>query len=224
MKKALTILFVFVLFLAFTAVHADELTDVQQFGVLRLGIAPEYIPFVFFDQDGKLSGIDVALVEEISRRMGVKTEIVNMAFDGLIDSLEIGQVDMIGGAFSKTESRMERIDFTRVYYSGDAEFIGRADMQKPASVDLSSFRDLKIGVQKGTSFDQWIKTNLVGAGYVGVRNVYTYTTAADEMRRLTGKMSTWCCWTRIFMRGSIRVPGNIRCFMTDLRKKIMLSG
>lgn len=187
MKKSLIILFVFVLFLTFAAVHADELTDVQQSGVLRFGVAPEYIPFVFFDQNGKLSGIDVALVEEISRRMGVKIEIVNMAFDGLIDSLEIGQVDMIGGAFSKTDSRMERIDFTRIYYNGDAQFIGRADIQKPASVDLSSFRDLKIGVQKGTSFDQWVKTNLVGAGYVGVRNVYTYTNAADEMKALERK-------------------------------------
>ncbi len=184
---------IFALFLAvlvcfsFAAANADDLSDVKQAGVIRLGVAPEYIPFVLYDNSGNLSGIDVALIDEVARRMGVKVETVNMAFDGLIDSLEIGQVDIIGGAFSKTESRMERIDFTRVYYNGDAQFIVRADVQKPASVDFSSLRDMKIGVQKGTSFDQWIKTNLVGAGYVSVRNVYTYSTAADEMKALERK-------------------------------------
>ena len=187
MKKAAIIFLLFLMLFSFVAVHADDLTDVQQSGTMRLGIAPEYIPFVFYDKDGSLSGIDVALIDEIGRRMGVKIEMVNMAFDGLIDSLDIGQVDIIGGAFSKTDERMDRIDYTRVYYNGDAQFIGRTDLQKPTSVELSSFRDMKIGVQKGTSFDQWVKTNLVGAGYVSVRNVYTYSNAADEMKALDRK-------------------------------------
>ena len=187
MKKAISLLFVLLTVFTFAAAHADDLTDVQQSGVMRLGVSPEYIPFVFYDQDGSLTGIDVALIEEIGRRMGVRIEIVNMAFDGLIDSLKIGQVDIIGGALSRTEERLQLIDFTRVYYKNDAEFIGRIDLQKPAEVDLNSFRDLKIGVQKGTSFDQWVKTNLVGAGYVSPRNVYTYATASDEMKALDRK-------------------------------------
>lgn len=187
MKKVYSLLLALLVLCSFAAVQADDLTEVQQSGVMRLGIAPEYIPFVFFEEDGSLSGIDVALVEEIGRRMGVKIETVNMAFDGLIDSLNIGQVDIIGGAFSKTESRMELIDYTRAYYNGDAQFISRSDQPKPDPVELSSFHDLKIGVQKGTSFDQWIKTNLVGAGYVGVRNVFTYANAADEMKALDRK-------------------------------------
>ena len=187
MKKAIIVILVFLTLFSFAAVHADDLADVQKAGELCLGVAPEYIPFVFYDKDGNLSGIDVALIEEIGRRMGVKIRIINMAFDGLIDSLDIGQVDIIGGAFSKTEERMQRIDYTRVYYSNDAVFIARADLPKPESVDLSSFREMKIGVQKGTSFDQWVKTNLIGAGYASVRNVYTYSTAADEVKALDRK-------------------------------------
>ena len=187
MKKALILLLSLLTLLMFCSVYADDLADVQKAGVLRFGVPPEYIPFIIFDKDGNQSGIDIALMEEIGRRMGVKVETVNLAFDGMIDSLNIGQVDVIGGAFSKTDERMEKIDFTRVYYAGDAQFIGLATLTKPASVDLSSFRDLKIGVQKGTSFDQWIKTNLVGGGYVSVRNVYSYSSAADEMKALDRK-------------------------------------
>lgn len=187
MKKTIVLMIVLLMLMSFASVFADDLADVQQSGVLRFGIPPEYIPFIVMDENGNESGIDVALMQEIGRRMGVQVQIVNLAFDGMIDSLNIGQVDVIGGAFSKTAERMEKIDFTRVYYTGDAQFIGLTSLSKPATVDLASFRDMKIGVQKGTSFDQWIKTNLVGGGYVSVRNVYTYSTAADEMKALDRK-------------------------------------
>ena len=184
MKKSLMFLLVFILALTASAVLADDLTDVMNSGTLRMGVPPEYIPFVFFDDAGNNSGIDVALIQEVGRRMGVKVQVVNLAFDGMMDSLNLGQVDVIGGAFCKTDERLQQIDFTRVYYSGNAQFIGLADMPIPQTVTLESYRNYKIGVQKGTSFEQWIKTNLVSAGYVSPRNVYTYSTAADEMRAL----------------------------------------
>ena len=184
MKKVVFLFLILMMLSSFAAVSADDLEDVREAGEIRFGIAPEYLPFIYHDPKGELTGIDVALMEELGRRMGVSVKLVDMAFDGLMDSLDIGQVDIIGGALSKTGSRMERIDFTRVYYKGDARFVGSADLKKPETVDLSSFRDYKIGVQKGTSFDQWIKTNLVGAGYVSARNVYTYTNVTDAMNAL----------------------------------------
>ena len=163
MKKFLMILFGLLIVLTFTAVSADDLSDVQQSGTLRLGIPPDYIPFVFVDESGNNTGLDVALVQEIGRRMGVQVQVYNLAFDGMIDSLDLGQVDIIGGAFAKTDERAQLIDLTRTYYTGSAYFIGLSSLPKPETVTLESFRDLKIGVQKGTSFDQWVKTNLVGA-------------------------------------------------------------
>ena len=173
--------------LTFVTANADDLSDVQKAGVMRLGIPPEYIPFVFYDEAGNTTGIDVALVQEIGRRMNVQVEVINLAFDGMIDSLNLGQVDIIGGAFAKTEEREKQIDFTRVYYNGDSQFIALSSLPKPEAVTLDSFRDLKIGVQKGTSFDQWVKTNLVAAGYASARNVYSYSSAKDEMRALDRK-------------------------------------
>ena len=187
MKKYLMIFLVFVMALTFVSVNADDLSDVQKSGVLKLGVPPEYIPFVFFDEAGNTTGIDIALVQEIGRRMNVRVEVLNLAFDGMIDSLNLGQVDIIGGAFAKNEERQALIDFTRVYYNGDSQFIALSSLPKPQSVSMDSFRDLKIGVQKGTSFDQWIKTNLVAAGYVSPRNVYTFASASDEIRALDRK-------------------------------------
>lgn len=184
MKKLLFIFLILILSFSCSAAYADDLADVQSSGVLRLGVMQEYIPFVFTADDGSMTGMDVALVQEIGRRMNVRVQVVSMAFDGLIDALELGQIDMIGGAFAKTSEREEKIDFSRVYYAAESEFIGKTSLNRPQTVSMDSFRDLKIGVQKGTSFDQWVKTNLVNAGYVSTRNVYTYSSAADEMRAL----------------------------------------
>ena len=184
MKKLLLLSVLFLLALSCVPAFADDLADARKTGELRFGSAPDYIPFVFYDRTGTLTGIDIALINEVGRRMGLTITTVDIAFDGLIDALNLGQVDVIGGAFSRTDARRQLIDFTRVYYYGDAEFIGLASLQKPETVDYSSFRDLKIGVQKGTSFDQWVKSNLVSGGYVSTRNVFIYPSAAAEMKAL----------------------------------------
>ncbi len=189
MKKLL--IFIFVFLLSVTAVYSedtmDDLTLVQKEGVLRMGLAPEYIPFVFYEND-TLTGMDVALMEEIGRRMGVKVESIDIAFDGLIDSLNVGQIDVIGGGFSITERREQLLDLTQFYYTGRSEFIALKSLVKPAAVDLSSFSNLKIGVEKGTTFDDWVQTNLVKTGYVNSKNVSSYSDLQSAMKALDRKV------------------------------------
>ena len=184
MKKGFIFLFVLLVLLTAAAVQADDLADVMQNGVLRMGSSPEYIPFVFYNEDGTMDGIDIALIQEAARRMGVRVQTVDIAFDGLIDSLSIGQVDIIGRGMSRTPARQELIDFSRVYYKGEAQFIALASLPKPAAVDYSSFNNLRIGVQKATSFEQWIRDTLVSGGYVDLKNVYLYSNATDLVKGL----------------------------------------
>ena len=184
MKKTTIILLVLLTIFAAAAVQADDLADVMQNGVLRMGSSPEYVPFVFYDDNGNMTGIDIALIEEVGRRMGVNVRTLDIAFDGLIDSLEIGQVDIIGRGMSRTPERQKLIDFSRVYYKGEAQFIALASLPKPEAVDYSSFSGMRIGVQKATSFEQWIRDNLVSGGYVDLKNVYLYANAVDLMKGL----------------------------------------
>ncbi|MBR6089800.1 MAG: transporter substrate-binding domain-containing protein [Anaerolineaceae bacterium] len=181
MKKSIFVLFVVLVLLMAAAVQADDLSDVTRNGVLRMGSSPEYVPFVFYDENDVMTGMDIALIQEVARRMGVTVQTVDIAFDGLIDSLQIGQVDIIGRGMSKTEAREELIDFSNVYYKAQAQFIALATLPKPASVDNSSFSNLKIGVQKATSFEQWIRDNLVSGGYVDLKNVYLFSNAMELM-------------------------------------------
>ena len=217
MKKTCVILLM--LLLMFTAVQADDLADVKQAGELVFGVSPDYIPFVFYNQSGSLTGIDVALMEEVARRMQVELRTVDVAFDGILDALNIDQVDVIGGALSKTAERQELIDFTRIYYSGDAQFIGLSTLSIADPSSYESFRDLKIGVQKGTSFDQWVKTNLVSAGYADIRNVFAYSAAADEMRALDRKAVDLVLMDQDLYEQLYKSSGKYRTFYEGITKE-----
>lgn len=180
MKKYLLFVVMMICALAFSAVYADDLADVQAAGVLNFGTSPYYIPFAYYDDSGEMTGIDVALMQEIARRMGVSLKTVDIAFDGLTDALEVGQVDVIGGALTKNDERAQKIDFTRIYYNGSALFVSKAGKTAQGS-GYESFRNTKLGVEKGTSFEQWIRTNLVNPGIISTRNLYTYSKVSDAM-------------------------------------------
>lgn len=183
-KKSLLFFMIAVMLFAFTAVSADDLSDIKQVGVLRFGAPLEYIPFVYEDESGNPSGMDIALMEEICRRMGVRMQKISFARDGIIDALNIGQIDVIGGGLSKTDARAQRIDFTRTYYNGEAQFICPVSMSKPQIVNLDNFRGMKIGVVKGSSFQDWVLDNLVNTGIIAQNAVYTYSDSADGIKAM----------------------------------------
>ena len=178
MTKRISILFVVMaILLAVTSMSsaADQWTDIKNAGVLRFGVAPDYYPFVF-TEGTDLDGLDVALVKEMGSRLGVTVQPINMAFDGLIDSLLIGQVDLIGGGFSITDKRRESVDFTNAYYQAGGVILCRAGN----AVTEDTIRSAKLGVMKGTSFEQWVASNLLMGGKISPANIYTYS-KNDEM-------------------------------------------
>ncbi len=158
---------------------ADHWTDILNSGVIRFGVSSDYIPFVYTD-GLELDGLDIALVKEMGSRLGVTVVPVDMAFDGLIDALVIGQVDLIGGGFSITESRKELVDYTSAYYSAGGVLVCR----KGEEVREDTVHDARIGVMKGTSFEQWIASNLLMNGKISPINVYTYSKVAQVIDAL----------------------------------------
>ena len=157
----------------------DRWADIKSSGVLRFGAAPDFIPFVY-TEGTSLDGLDIALVREMGERLGVSVEPVNMAFDGLIDAVLLGQVDLIGGGFSITDSRAEVLDYTKPYYQAGGVLVCR----KGEEVNEGTISTARVGTMKGTSFEQWISSNLLMEGKVSPVNVFTYAAISDVMDAL----------------------------------------
>ncbi|MBZ7983818.1 transporter substrate-binding domain-containing protein [Campylobacter sp. RM12647] len=114
--------------------------------VVKVGISANYAPFDMM-VDGKLSGFDVDLVNEISKVANLKIEFVNMSFDGLIPSLVAGKINMIASGMSISERRMKNCDFSNPYFFGKTMYLKRKGDTFTTKEDL---KGVKTGVKLGT--------------------------------------------------------------------------
>ena len=156
----------------------DTWTRIQNEKTVRIGIDPSSPPFIADDGTGKLSGLDVALANEMANRWGVKIQWVYTGFDGLYDALNAKQFDMILSALPYNPNKTQDVYFTRAYFNGGPILIVRDD--DTTTNGLESLQNQFIAVELGTNGDavarKWQKRyNL---------QLRQYNTAQDALRAL----------------------------------------
>ncbi|MFS8542767.1 MAG: basic amino acid ABC transporter substrate-binding protein, partial [Limnochordales bacterium] len=118
--------------------------------VLRVGANVAYPPFEFVDEaTGEYAGFDMDLIREVGRRLGMRVEIINTAWEGIIPGLLAGHYDVIISAMTITDERAQAVDFTDPYFSTGQVIVVRADddrIQQPS--DLAG---KVVAVQIGTT-------------------------------------------------------------------------
>lgn len=182
MRKTLILLLM--LLLLVTPAGAGDLSDVKDAGVLRFGVSPDNYPFAFYDRNDELTGIDIKLMEAIADLMEVDLDVSDMSYESLTESLTIGQVDIIGGGFSKTESLKNKIGFSKIYYSTGSVFLSRHDLTLKEPLNAESFAGMKIGVRKGTGFEEWLRNDFLEKGAIQEKDIYTFGKIDDAVRAL----------------------------------------
>jgi ABC-type amino acid transport substrate-binding protein len=137
--------------------HAQTaLETVKQKGVLVAGSSAEYPPFEYV-ADGKLTGYDVDMAEEITRRMGVKVSWEKIDFKGIVAALTAKRVDVLITALTWTAERAQRIAFSDPYFDAGIGAI------MPQSSTIQKVEDLtgrKVGVQLGSSGERYVRDTL----------------------------------------------------------------
>ncbi len=131
----------------------DDLARVKAAGKLRVGTSGDYAPFAFYTQNFQLDGLDIALMRELARRIGVpQVEFQDFAFDGVLDALRLKQVDVAAAALTVTDQRMQTVDFTNYYYVGADGVVARADSNVPQITSAQGLIGRKVGVQRGSVY------------------------------------------------------------------------
>lgn len=83
--------------------------------VIRIATEGAYAPWNFVKPGGQLDGFEIELAHDLCDRMKAKCEISAHDWDGLIPSLNGGQIDAIMAGMSITPKRQEVIGFSRTY-------------------------------------------------------------------------------------------------------------
>lgn len=181
--------FVFALLVGSARVSAqapDPTNDWQRVkatGKILFGTSADYPPFEYYDSNFQLDGFDIALAKEIGKRMGVEVEFNDFAFSGLLDALQLGQVDAAISAISVTPDRHQLVDFSNLYYIGSDAALVRAGGDESFK-SATDFAGKKVGVQHGTTYQAWAQQNLVEAGVIPQENLIPYEDTNVMVRNL----------------------------------------
>ena len=145
---------------ALVVVAVLSLTGCQSQGkTLIVGTSADYEPFEYVDESGNYVGFDIGLMEEVATRLDMEIEWQDIAFDGLIGSLQSDKIDAIIAAMSATPEREEQVDFTKPYFIGaDAIIVAEGSgIEINKNEDMNGYR---VGVQSGTIQEEWVDANI----------------------------------------------------------------
>ena len=124
-------------------------------GVLTVATSPDFAPYEFYvvDENGEyqLAGFDMALAQYIADYLGLKLEVIPMDFDGTLAELAAKTVDLGMAGYSPDPARMDKMDFSDLYYEGGQAFVtvkDKADMF--TSLEDTNKAELTIGAQNGS--------------------------------------------------------------------------
>lgn len=163
MKKLLTLLFIGLFFVACTDSSQKQTNaKASENVVLRVGTSADYPPFEFLNDKNEISGFDIDLLDAISAKSGIKFEVQNIQFDGLIPALVSGKIDAAVSGMSATEARRKSVDFSEPYFKTEHLFVSNkgAGFKNKDSLDGK-----RVGAQVGTLQESFAK-QIAGVSFV----------------------------------------------------------
>lgn len=152
---------------------ATKIEQIKKDGKLIVGTSPDYPPFEFIiSEDGKskIVGADIELAQKFADKLGVKLEIKSMDFDSLLPALQSDVVDLVITGMTPDETRKKSVDFTDIYFTGkNGVIVKESDAGKVKSED--DLKKMKIGVQKGSTQEIYVKDQLKLTDYKALTSV-----------------------------------------------------
>jgi len=137
----------------------DSLANLRQRGEIRIANTQSSPPWSFIDDVNKPTGYDVAVAQEVAKRMGVpKVVFIADSFKNFVEGLKTDKYDLVMNDLTPTPERALQVDFSEPY--GVEEF---CIFLLDKNTDIHGREDLagkSVGVTAGTSNESWSRKHL----------------------------------------------------------------
>ena len=124
-------------------------------GKLTVATSPDFAPYEFYaidaNGDPQLAGFDIALAQYIADYLGLELDVIPMDFDGVLNELAAGSVDLGVAGLSPDPERADAMDFSDLYYMGGQAFVTvKGSEDKFATLEDANKAEYSIGAQNGS--------------------------------------------------------------------------
>lgn len=142
-----------------------EVDKIKKAGVLVVGTSGDYPPYEFHKQvNGKdeIVGFDMEIAKQIAKDLGVKLEVKDITFNGLLEALNTNKIDMVIAGMNPTAERAKAVDFSKIYYKAVQTVLIRTE-DKDKYKALADLKGMKVGVQMGSVQEQLANDQMKGS-------------------------------------------------------------
>jgi polar amino acid transport system substrate-binding protein len=185
MKRVFAVFFALLLFFTAGCAQQSRLDRIEESGKIVVFTNANFPPFEFA-RGTKVVGSDVDLAVAIADKIGVKLEMKDADFDGIISAVAGGKADIAISAFTIDDSKLDSVDFS-IPYARSAQFL-----VLPADSDIENMEDLAgkrvaaaIGYSGQVVLDQEIRDGVLAGSNVAA--VYVNSAAEGSLELLSGK-------------------------------------
>jgi len=155
----------------------DEIRQIRERDMLRVGYSSNNVPFVFFNDKGDLVGYDVEMAYDLARSLNVsRIEFVPITGTTLAESLDSGYCDIIMTAVMVNQDRLEQMKFTDPTVTVHLAFVV-PDGKKNAFTKLDDVRQmngLRVAVYNNTALVDVARKQLPHAAIVPIDSPEEY--------------------------------------------------
>ncbi len=138
----------------------STLDKIKKAGEIKMFTEAGFAPYEFL-YNNEIVGVDIEIMKEVAKELGVKLVIEDVSFDTICTSVSTGKADVGAAGITITEERKQSVAFSDPYTSTAQYVVVLADNN-----DIATVEDLKgrpIGVQQGTTSDIIVE-NLINDG------------------------------------------------------------
>ncbi|WP_243789572.1 ABC transporter substrate-binding protein [Saccharopolyspora gloriosae] len=141
--------------------------SVRDVGALRVGRSIGSPPAGFYLEDNRTAvGLDVDITEAVARKLGLRVEAEEAAFETILPALGSGKYDAGTGNFGVTEERKKTIDFATYIQDGQGFAVRKGDAGGPIT-DVTQLCGRTVGTSKGTTFEATLNAQVHRCAEIG---------------------------------------------------------
>lgn len=145
--------------------------------VYVVGTDAAYAPFESQNEKGEIVGMTVDIVNAVAQKAGIEVKFVNTPWEGIFNSLQQGDRDMLASSITITDERKQTMDFTNPYFDAYQLIAVKATSKVTKFDDL---KKLKVGVQTGTTGDE-VVTKQQGKNSTNIKRFESTPLALKEL-------------------------------------------
>ena len=135
----------------------DSFDAIKKKGYFIVGLDDEFPPMGFRGKNSEeIVGFDIDLAKETAKKLGLEVKFKPVAWDGIIFSLNKGDIDVVWNGMTITEERRQKIAFSKPYLNNRQIIVVAKGSPLKGKADL---KGKIVGLQLGSSSEKALNSD-----------------------------------------------------------------